>query len=275
MGHPAASSAAESPNSLKLFWQERPVKYEFPGGRYRVEEVKAPWDLFVEGRYFDTSVGQEFHQILVRNKVERIFSIRATDTGIPICSIITKPKDMPAISFIWGPRRVFRTSSPITIDKQELVVQEVIGHQGYRAADPIVNLAQDFFVAQGGVLSEEHPRGVIFTDKKQGARWKDVVDQKVKIDIMISTDPIKEAEADIDPFFTIRAPNMELALLLFSGRYWKKCYINGEEELAEQVIAHMEKEKEDRPNSITVYGKGDQVNALFARAKTMLEGGKK
>src|SRR5438477_615837 len=118
-------TATESPNRLEIFWQDRSVKYTFPGGHYLVEELKTPWDLYVEGRYFNSPVGDASHQIFVKNGMERYFSIRHKE-GIPVCDIITRPESAPTLSYDWGPRRIFRTSNPMTVDGQKLVVMEVI-----------------------------------------------------------------------------------------------------------------------------------------------------
>src|SRR5690242_1500955 len=99
------TSQTESP--VKIFWQERPVKYTLEVGNdyhFTVEEVKTPWDLYLEGGIFDSEIGDTFHQTMVQNHMERIFSLR-NEFGSPVCDIITKPEKAPDLDFTYGARR--------------------------------------------------------------------------------------------------------------------------------------------------------------------------
>lgn len=254
---------------VKLFWQERPIKYSFEGGKYQAEEVQTPWDLFVEGEYFQHSIGSEIHQVLVKNKMERIFSIRSTDKGTPVCTIITKPQDAPLTNLKYGVRRVFNSDVPMTIDGEQLTLLEIIADRGTRAPGPILRLAKDFYLSQGGVLTEEHPNGLAFKDHKVMKRWREIMDAKGKPDIIISSKLPNSLKVRVPPL-TAHASNLEVALILLRASYWDKCYINGEEDWLSEVATHMEKNSEDQPNSISMFSEGSpRSQALLARFKLM------
>jgi len=274
MGNQEGSSA-ESTSSISPYWQERPVKYAFPGGEVLVEEVKTPWDIFTEGRWVGSPIGNEFHQILVKNGIERIFSIR-NPKGEPYCQILTKTAGSPVVSIDWAPYRGLLTSSPMTIDGQKLIVLDVIS-QGARHVDgPLLKLAKDFFISQGGILRGEHPNGLVFSDPKTIKEWTAITEKRVKSDLMISTKPIHDDEIrKVMRPHTSHAPNLELALLLLSSRYWHRCYLNSDEEWIFDVVAQMENDPDDQPHIINVCGRGDRSTALFERVKAMYEKGKK
>jgi hypothetical protein len=273
MGNQEAST--KSTDSIMPYWQENAIKFVFPGERMGVEEIKTPWDLYVEGRWQNSSIGNEFHQALVRNGVERIFSIRDAHRR-PYCEILTRPQESPVVSIDWAPRRGLNTSSPMTIDGQKLIVLDVIAMGGRRVEGPVLQLAKDFFLSQGGVLRGEHPNGLVFSDPKTVREWQAIVEKNVKIDLVISSHRIKDKE-----FQRLRRPhivhgtNLELAVLLLESRYWHRCHLNGDEEWISNVVAHMENEKDDQPAIINVYGKSDHAKAIFERVKTMFEQGKK
>lgn len=273
MGNQEASP--ESKDSLGCYWQERPIKYIFPNGEILVEEVKTPWDIYTEGRWLGSPIGNEFHQILVKNGMERIFSIR-NSKGEPYCEVLTRPKGAPMVNVDWASFRGLNTSSPMTIDDQKLIVLDVIGKGARRVDKPLMKLAQEFFVSQGGVLRNEHPNGLVFSEPKIVKQFQAILDKNVKIDLMISSKPIRgEDIRKLWRAHTAHATNLELALLLLSSRYWHRCHINGDEEWTSDVVAQMEDDKDDQPSIINIYGHSDHAKALFERVTIMYGQGEK
>jgi hypothetical protein len=266
MGHQAVAPA-ESP--VTIYWQARPVKYTFPGGRFVIEEVKTPWDLYVEGEFFGNHLGDEFHVLAVRYGAERIFSLR-TDSGIPQCQIITKPLNAPALSLIYGARRVFHTNNPMTVDGEKLVVLDIIAKSGRRAADPILGLAKDFYLAMGGRLDGSLPTGLIYTSKRDIKRWRNVVDANVILDIMISANPIKEALDKMAPD-TVHVQNAELAIYMLGARYWNRAFIQCDDPFVKEVVDYMENERDDQPYNMSLYGRSPEARQLQERLKKMYE----
>lgn len=266
MGSQAASTA-ESP--VRIFWQDRPVKYKLNTGEkiYTVEEVKTAWDLFVEGALFGSEVGDELHQVMVREGMERIFSIR-TDEGKPLCDIITKPVAAPSLDFTYGARRIFHTSTPMTVDGQKLIVLDVVGRRGNRPNDSIIKLARDFYLSQGGRLNEEHPNGLVYTDRKDVKRWRKIVDADVIVDLVISEKPLKEIDKRIRKD-TFHATTLPMAKALLDRRFWDVCHIDGDMEWAGEVLDYIEADWDNRPQGIYVYGGGERSKAILQRAKDL------
>lgn len=263
-----SASVKEPENRLEIFWSTRPVKFTFPSGLIHVEEVKTPWDLYVESRFFDSPIGTTFHQTLVKHGLERIFSIR-DKAGIPACDIITRPEDAPQYNFAWGMRRVFKTSCPMVVDGQRLIVLEVTAQKGHRAEEPILGLAKQFFLSQGGVLRGEHPNGLIYTNKREIRRWRNIIDENVVLDMMVGSKPIKEAQKHLAPD-TVFVPNADIAIELFGVRYWYRCHINADDEWTDKILDYLERNPEDQPNVIEVYGNGPRFKKFFARADAMM-----
>lgn len=265
------SAAATTKPSVEIFWQARPVKYNFPGKAFSVEEVKTPWDLYVEGRYFDSPVGDELHQMLVRNGVERIFSIR-TAKGTPQCDIICLPEGAPAISLAYALRRVFKTSYPMEVDGQKLIVCDVTAGRGSRATDQMIKFAEDFYLSNGGRLRGEHPNGFVYAERSEIRRWRRVLDQDIQIDLMISSKPIKEATERPDfEQDTMWAPNAEIAIALLQSRYWRRCYINGEDEWSAEIVDYMDANIDDMPYRLVVCGHNDHSKMIYNRVKILCE----
>jgi hypothetical protein len=261
-------TTATPKNPVKIFWQARPVKYVFPGGRYVVEEAKTPWDLYVEGRFLGSHLGDEFHVLMVKHGMERIFSIR-TDMGLPICDIITKPVNAPTLSLVYGARRVLHTDVPMEVDGEKLVVLEVTAQKGNRAPDPLIRLAKDFYLAMGGRLDEKFPNGLLYSDKKDIKLWRKIVGMDILLDIMISSKPITEASKRLKPNLTIHAPNAELAIFLLGTRYWDRCHLQGDDPWTEEVLSHIEKESEDLPYNMSVYGHTNAAKSLYKRVEAL------
>lgn len=267
MGTDTATVSSQSSSAVKIFWQDRPVKYTYEGGHIRVEELKTPWDVYVEGRYFDSPISGTLHQVLIKTGLERVFSIRNAD-GVPVCDIVTRPQNAPPLSLLWGARRAFHTSSPMTVDGQKLIVMDVVGSKGVRVAEPLIKLAKEFFLAHGGVLRGEHPSGLIYTDRREIKRWKKVVDFEILLDIMIASKPIKKAEQMMLPD-TVQAPNAEVAIELLSSRNWYRCFINVDDPWTDQVIDFLENYPEEQPPTIRVYGSGPRFKPNFDRITAM------
>lgn len=270
----ADTAPSENSNRLTLYWQDCSVVYSFPGGKLQVEEVKAPWDLFLEGTFFSSPIpADEFHQILIKNGIERIFSIRETEKRIPLCTILTKPKDAPVLSFGWGARRVFRTSVPMTINKEKLIVLDVLEDKGRRASAQNLRFAEQFYLANGGKLKGEHPNCLVWKTHKEIETWRSIVELRTKLDIMASETILSEAkkEEKFSPD-TVLTPNAQLTILMLSQRNWNKLHINGDEVWAPEVIDHMQRNPNDQPSKITVWGTTpradeifEQVTALFSK----------
>lgn len=267
MGSQAANTAE---NPVKVFWQDRPVKYTIHRAEreYTVEELRTPWDLYVEGSIFSSEVGDVLHQVMVANRMERIFSIRNIE-GHPLCDILTAPEGKPLLDFSYGARRVFLTSSPMTVDGEKLVVMDVISRRGNRAADPVVSLAKDFYLAMGGQLRGEHPNGLVFQNKQDVKQWRKIVDADIKLDLMISAEPIKGQGIKAN---TWHAPTLAMAKSLLDARYWAKLHLNGDEDWACEVLSYIERDAETMPDRIIVYG-GDKARELMPRVYKLMQGG--
>lgn len=266
MGSQAANTA-ESP--VTIFWQDRPVKYKINRNEriYTVEELRTPWDLYVEGSIFSSEVGDVLHQVMVANRMERIFSIR-NESGHPICDILTTPEGAPLLDFSYGARRVFLTSAPMTVDGEKLIVMDVISRRGNRAADPVVGLARDFYLAMGGQLRGEHPNGLVYQDKHDIKQWRKIVDADIKVDLMVSSEPIHSQGIKAN---TWHATSLAMAKSLLDARYWAKLHLNGDEDWACEVLAHIERDRDAMPDRIVVYG-GDKARELMPRVFKIMQG---
>jgi hypothetical protein len=274
MGNQTTQAIAATTNPLRIFWQNRSVKYTFPGGRYVVEEVKSPWDLYVEGQFFQSHLGDEFHILMVKHGMERIFSIRS-DVGMPQCDIITKPANAPTLSLAYGARRVLHTGIPMEVDGEKLIVLEITATRGNRAPEPLLRLARDFYLAMGGRLTEEFPNGLIYSDRKDIKMWNKVGSADVLLDIMLSTKPIVEALPNLKPNLTIHIPNAELAIFMLGIRYWDRCFFQTDDPWTEEVLAHIEKVPEDMPYNMTVYGRPEAIERIKPRIQALYAKGNK
>ena len=267
-----SQTVSQSKDTLtRMFWQERPVKWTISTNddeKFHLEEVKTPWDLFIEGAIFDSEVGDTMHQTLVQNHLERIFSVRNED-GLPICDIITKPEKAPLLDFKYGARRVFNTSSPMTIDGEKLIVLDVVGIKGSRVKGPVLQLAKAIFLGNGGRLDEEHPNGLIYSEKKDIKHWRRIVESEVLLDLIISSKPLKEVDDNIKRTAWC-ASNLEVAKTLIDQRYWNKFHLNGDDIWAKDILDYIEADEDAAPQGIIVYG-GDNARVLYERVKRFYE----
>lgn len=152
-------------------WQTKLVKHVF-GEEFIIEEVRTPWDLYLEGRILQNSVRNPEHIQLVRDNQERIFSIRNANRD-PLADIITMPVGADRKDSYWPAIRRLRTSCPMTVDDQQLIVLDVIDKLDLVADTQYVNLAKEFFLANGGQLNNEHATPLIHTSKKKVKEWKE------------------------------------------------------------------------------------------------------
>lgn len=263
-----SATATVSSSPVKTFWQARPVKYTYPGGRFRVEELITPWDLYMEGALFGNSVGMALHQLLVKNQLERIFSLRSTDDGFPVCDIITRPEKAPGVSFSFSPRRVLNTSNPMIVDDQKLIVLDVVAAQGKRAGEPILNMVKEFYLSMGGRLSGEHPQGYVYTEKKDVKRWRKIIDADVLLDMVIATKPTPEMVKSARESY-IHVPVAEVAIELLCMRYWEELHVHGDEPLGKEVIEWLLENPDDVPTTLSVYGHTDEAKELWAKIEKL------
>lgn len=272
------TSTTDAPSSLApIFWQDRPRVYameETNHGKIFIEEVKTPWDLYIEGVIFDSQIGDTHHQNLVANKMVRIFSLR-NEEGNPMCNVLTKPEKAPDLDLYYGARRVFNTSAPMTIDGEPLVVLDVLGKHGIRVKQPLLGLAKAFFLGNGGRLNGEHPNGLIYNTKRDIKRWRSIAEADTLADIVISESPLRGISSKLRSN-TFYARSAAVAKSLLDERYWDYCHINGCDPWVADVVAHMEADPEAVPNHITVWNDPKSENnhlapIIYARVQSIYD----
>lgn len=257
---------------LVVPWEERKVKYIYPDKPLVIEEVKTPWDLLVEARYTGSLLGSPIHQISVRNGLERIFSIRQNINRIPLAQILTRPVGARVLLPYWEHMRTLNTSNTFNIDKQDLMVIDVL--QGIkRANEPILDLARQFFVGRGGVLGGEHPSGCVIENNKEFQKWKSVWSDQWGSDLLCGNWPQEpEAEPKVDRFRTTQALDTDEALALVRLKFFETVYLDVRESWITRILDHFDIYLTDRPKTIYLYsGDENERNSLLKRAQKIMD----
>lgn len=265
--HAGSSDARDYPNTIydkfTVPWIGKETKYQIGPAPLYVEEVKEPWDLWMESAYMQSSLGGVFHQTLIKNGLERLFSIRS-NKRTPLCDILTMPVDARQLSTYWCTKRTLKTSSPMTIDGQELIVLDVFQQQEKRASDPFLGLARTFFKAHGGQLNDEHPNGLAISDKHEVHIWHEIAANRTLENILVSSKELFKEK------YLVHATTLEETIVLLRVKYWWNMYLDGDEPWAEQVIDHMISIASDKPRNLTILGSGEKVAALKTRGEELM-----
>jgi hypothetical protein len=236
-------SQSTTESSLKVVpWQTRDIKFQIGIDPLFVEEVREPWDLWVESAYLHNSFGAPLHQLSVKNGLERIFSVRSYGSRMPLFDILTMPVGARTLSTYWSMKRGLKTSSPMTIDGQDLIVLDVLGDGEKRANKAYLAIAKAFFVARGGKLNNEHTNNLAVTTEEDVTTWTRIVHNELLENLFISSTKPKPGE-----HFVVHAVSAEEAVALLRVRYWWKMVLDADDPDAEHVLDHLSAYKIDRP----------------------------
>lgn len=238
-------------------WEESNLIYKFTKGNYagiRIEEVKTPWDLFLEACFLQTTFGEAFHITTIEEGKEVIFSIRDGKRE-PMADIVTMPVKTKRYDSYWPIIRIFKTSKPMTVNGQELIVLDVVGTNGRRASKNCVSLAQTFFIEHGGILGGEHPNGLTLPEGKALNKWKKVWNGQKANNLCIGSKAAFVIETQSQAF------NLNMAISMLSANTYEEVYICVDEPWMELVMEHMKVNHPDRPvKSWRFYGDPQKVN---------------
>lgn len=241
----------------KVPWQENNLIYKFTKGEWagiRIEEIKEPWDLFLESCFLQTNFGDAFHVTAVKDKLEVILSIRDKNRE-PLADIITMPYKAKRYDAYWPKVRVFKTSHPMTIDERQLIVLDVIGKDERRAGKKCLQLATTFFLGHNGAFGNEHPNGLTIPDGKGLKRWKKIWRGEKHHNLCISSTTAYINETQGQAYTLTEAIDR-----LVYGKY-DEIYFNSSDPWMERVLEHLKVNPPDRP-SLTFRFFGDHTKTM-------------
>jgi hypothetical protein len=257
----------EAANSLKVVpWQTRDIKFQIGTDPLFVEEVREPWDLWVESAYLQNSFGAPIHQLSVKNGLERIFSVRTLSNRMPLFDILTMPVGARHLSTYWCTKRGLKTSSPMTVDGQELIVLDVLQKGEKKANKAYIEIAKAFFTARGGRLNNEHSNNLAIQDKADVKTWTRIVHNELLENLFISSSKPKPNEP-----FLVHAISAEEAIASLRVRYWWKMTLDADNQDAEYVLDHLSAVKIDRPKSDLIIIGNDAGGKLKIRAQEIMK----
>lgn len=127
------------------------------------------------------------------------------------------------------------------VDGQELIVLEIVAESYKRAKKEVVDVAKEFFKANGGVLNNEHPLGVSFAKLKDLKKWQNSVRSFTAWNLCICSSMafLKECQAQ----------SYSLAQTLDQLRHvYDDIFLNVDEPWADKVMDHLQEHPADRPN---------------------------
>ena len=255
---------SETRRKIKVVpWQGKSIKYAFPKSSLVVEEIKDPWDLLIESKYLNNDlISEPVHVLAVQNGIERIFSVRDKDRRVPLVDILTMPVGGRNLDPFWATQRILKTSHPMIVDGQKLIVLDVL-QNNVRASKHWIAYAAEFFQAKGGVLDNEHPYSLALNSKKERKKWGRLSKGKDLPNMLIAN---KLAYEDI---VHCHATTREEALALLERSFIGWLYVCVNDDWTKEVIDHLEKEIMDRPEHYMFYGDLVKVDASVARIKRM------
>jgi hypothetical protein len=256
----------KSPDEIP--WEQRNVKYIFPGNHLVVEEVISPWDLLVESRYVGSILGTPIHQIAVRHGLERIFSIRQARNRLPLADILTRPVGARVLLPYWEHRRGLQTSSPLTIDNQDLLVVDVLKDNKF-APEPLIQLARTFFVGRGGILNEEHPTGCTLTAPGDIKKWTRIYSGKWTGDLLCGNLPDNLETVPVDLSQTTQVLDIDEAQALMRIKFFQTIFLDVREKWIPNVLDHLWAYAEDKPKLLFLFP------AIHPKCDKLLEEAKK
>jgi hypothetical protein len=235
-------------NVNQIPWLEKVVKFQVKAGPYRgykIEEVRVPWDLFIEGRLVGTNLGDEKHVSLVTENQERIFSLRNQHRE-PEASIVCIPPDSEVMKESWTKERILKTSKTMIIDDQPLRAITILArHGGKTVPSDMIKVFGEFFQEYGGILDNEWPGGMIIKKeekkKSEDKGWNLCVASKLQLTNDCSTHRFHAKEA-------IQA--------LKSSTY-DDVYLWANDEWMEEVVEYLKNNPKDAPKR-TLYVFGDK-----------------
>lgn len=223
-------------------WQERNLVYKFTKGEWaglRVELVQAPWDLFLESCFLQTSFGDAFHVSAVKENTEVILSIR-DEKREPIADIITMPVKAKRYDAYWPKIRVLKTSQPMTINDQKLIVLDVVGKDEKRSKI-CVALVRELFLKYGGVLDNEFPNGLTIPEGKALKHWKKIWSGDKPHNLCISSKSAYMKETQTQAY------SLQTAIETLRSGSFDEIYINVDEPWADRVWDYLKMNRSDRP----------------------------
>lgn len=227
----------------KVPWQENNLIYKFTKGEWagiRIEEIKEPWDLFLEACFLQTTFGDAFHVAAVENQLEVILSIRDKNRE-PLADIIAMPYKAKRYDAYWPKVRVFKTSQPMTVNDRQLIVLDVISKDERRASKKLLKLAITFFLSHNGVLACEHPNGLTIPEGKGLKKWKKIWRGEKHHNLCISSKTAYVNETQIQAYTLTEAIDK-----LAYGNY-DEVYFNSSDPWMERVLDHLKANPVDRP----------------------------
>lgn len=241
----------------KLPWQENNLIYKFTKGDLigvRIEEVREPWDLFLESCFLQTSFGEAFHVNAIQDNVEVIFSIR-DDKREPIADILTMPVNAKRWDSYWPKVRVFKTSQPMTVNDRELIVLDVVSKDERRANKSCLEVAKMFYLGHKGILDNAHPNGLTLPEGKGLKKWKKIWRGAKDYNLCISSKVAYVHETQLQAFDMPKAIEM-----LSSGRF-DEIYFNVDEPWIDRIMEHLKANRPDRPvKSFRFFGDPKRTN---------------
>lgn len=247
------------PEIKTIPWQGKALKYKFPNSPLIVEEVIEPWDLFLESKYLGNDLGDELHVLAVQSRIERIFSIR-DGSRRPLVDVLTMPENARSLSAYWSMIRVFRTSYPMTIDGEKLIVLEVL-RNNVRASRNLQELAKKFFVAMHGQFHNEWPHYVALATKDERKRWHKMCRGKTRPVLLVGTQPAYQHLIDC------HAATPEEAIALLRVSFFDRMYLNVDDKWTDEVMNHLQKVAIDRPHQFLFYGDKKKVEESCIRVR--------
>jgi hypothetical protein len=259
----------KSPNEIP--WEQRNVKYIFPGNHLIVEEVISPWDLLVESRYIGSILGTLVHQIAVQRGLERIFSIRQARNRLPLADILTRPVGARVLLPYWEHCRGLQTSNTFSIDGQNLLVIDVL-KDNKRAPEPILRLAREFFTGRGGVLGWEHPTSCVLTKHNDLQNWMRIYSGKWTSDLLCGDMPEDLEKVPVDPPRTTQVLDVDEALILMRIKYFKTIFLDVREKWIPAILDHLLAYPEDKPKLLFLFpGDHPKCDRLLQEARQVMK----
>ncbi len=249
-------------------WIDNSVKFIIktePGKGLRIEQIKEPWDLYLEGHFLQSEIGSPDHIDWIKDGKEVIFSIRDLKRE-PLADIICMPIDAFRYDDYWKHLRVFKTSSPMTVSGEELVVLEVIGKGGKRAKNNLLDVAKKFFVTKGGDFNNEWPFGVDVKNEKELKKWQKRNRTYVDWNLCIDSKASHTLECQLQSY------TLEDTINKLRG-FFDNIYINADLLWTEKVMDHLEEHPADLPKGkFYVYGHNeDRRDQYLVRARKWYE----
>jgi len=253
-------SSEKPPEVKEIPWQGEGKRYSIPDSDFFIEEVKEPWDLFLESKYLKNSLGNPIHVIAVKNGIERIFSIRDPKRK-PVADILTMPVGARSLDCYYSTLRALKTSHPMEIDGQQLIVLDVLKNDE-RVSRPLIELTKRFFVHNKGKLGYEHDHYLALNSKSEIKKWGRIIKGKVKKNLLVSTEPKNYP-------VHAHAGNTEEALALLATDFFEDLYVNVDDEWTNEVMNHTDANPLDRPTLFRFFGDPKRIQYAIDWVKAM------